>query len=155
LTTSIGDRFVRRHNAARTSTSNTTAADISYDTAVLSEGGYSWSSPEVTVDTGGKYLMMFDIGQVDQATITDRSVGTLVPSVNTVDQDYYKATHRYLRDAGGSNEGCSFGVTILDLSASDDVKVRNPGTGATGTDAVGTYATNAGYGGGSAVGISG
>ncbi len=144
MATTPGQRFVRRHNAARSSTSNTTAADISYDTAVISEGGYSWSSPEVTVDEAGLYLCIYDIGEVQLAST--RAVGTLVPSVNTTDQTYYKARHRYLRNSGG-NHNASWGACILDLSASDDVKIRNPGT-VTGTDAVGNYATNSGQGGG-------
>ena len=139
-----GQKFVRRHNAARSSTSNTTAADISYDTAVFSEGGYSWSSPEVTVDTAGLYLCMFDIGEV--ALASTRAVGTLVPSVNTTDQTLYKARHRYLRNSGG-NHNASWGTCILDLSASDDVKIRNPGS-VSGTDALGNYATNVNQGGG-------
>jgi len=140
----VGDRFVRRHNAARTATANTTAADISYDTAVISETGYSWSTPEVTVTDAGLYLTIFDIGQVQVAST--RAVGTLVPSVNTTDQVRFRATHRYLRNSGGTM-GASIGMAILDLSASDDVKVRNPGALAP-TDAVGNYATNASYGGG-------
>jgi len=144
VATSPGQRFVRRHDAARSSTSNTTAADISFDTAVISEGGYSWSSPEVTVDEAGFYLCMFDIGEVQLAAT--RTVGTLVPSVNTTDQTLYKARHRYLRNSGG-NHGPSNGQCILNLSASDDVKVRNPGT-VSGTDAFGNYATNVNQGGG-------
>lgn len=145
MATTPGQRFVRRHDAARTSTSNTTAADISYDTAVISEGGYSWSSPEVTVDEAGLYLCMFDIGEVQLSGGT-RAVGTLIPSVNTTDQTLYKARHRYLRDSGG-NHGASFGACILDLAANDDVKIRNPGT-VTGTDALLNYATNVNQGGG-------
>ncbi len=144
MATSPGQRFVRRHNAARGSTANGTAADISYDTAVLSEGGYTWSSPEATVDEAGLYLCIYDIGEVQ--TASTRAVGTLVPSVNTTDQTTFRAGHRYLRNSGG-NHNTSFGVCILDLSASDDVKVRNPGALAP-TDAVGNYATNAGQGGG-------
>lgn len=143
MATSPGQRFVRRHNAARSSTSNTTAADIGYDTAVLSEGGYTWSSPEVTVDEAGLYLTVFDIGQVQLAST--RAVGTLVPSVNTTDQARFRATHRYLRNSGG-DEGASIGMAILDLAASDDVKVRNPGV-LTPTDALGNYATLASFGG--------
>jgi len=145
MATSPGERFVRRHNAARSSTSNTTAADIGYDTAVLSEGGYSWTSPEVTVDEAGLYLTIFDIGQVDLAST--RSVGTLVPSINTTDQTRFRATHRYLRNSGGAQEGASIGMAILNLSANDDVKIRNPGS-LTPTDAVGNYATNSTMGGG-------
>ncbi len=145
MATTPGQRFVRRQNAARSSTSNTTAADITYDTAVLLEGGYSYSSPEVTVDEAGYYLHIFDIGQV-QLSGSTRAVGTLVPSINTTDQTRNKATHRYLRNSGG-NHGASIGFDIHDLSVNDDVKVRNPGGGVTGTDAVGNYATNAGAGG--------
>lgn len=144
MATTPGQRFVRRHDAARSSTSNTTAADITYDTAVISEGGYSWSSPEVTVDEAGPYLCIFDIGQVDLAST--RAVGTLVPSVNTTDQTRFRATHRYLRNSGGAQQGASIGKCILDLSASDDVKIRNPGA-LTPTDAVGSYATNSSFGG--------
>lgn len=141
--TTPGQRFVRRHDAARSSTSNTTAADITYDTAVFSEGGYSWASPEVTVDTVGLYLNIFDTGQNQLAST--RAVGTLVPSVNTTDQARFRARHRYLRNSGG-NHGASIGMAILNLAANDDVKVRNPGA-LTPTDAVGNYATNASYGG--------
>ncbi len=144
MVTTAGQRFVRRHDATRSSTANGTAADIGYDTAVLSEGGYSWSSPEVTVDTAGKYLTIFDIGQCDLAST--RAVGTLVPSVNTTDQNIYRARHRYLRNSGGQH-GASIGMCVLDLAANDDVKVRNPGA-LTPTDAAGNYATNASYGGG-------
>ena len=143
MATTPGQRFVRRHDAARSSTSNTTAADISYDTAVLSEGGYSWASPEVTVDEAGLYLCVYDLGQVDVAST--RAVGTLVPSINTVDQSRFRATHRYLRNSGGA-EGASIGMAILDLAVNDDVKVRNPGV-LTPTDAVGNYATRVNYGG--------
>ncbi len=140
-----GDRFVRRHDAARSSTSNTTAADISYNTAVISETIYSWASPEVTVSEAGLYLTVFDLGQCDLNST--RAVGTLVPSVNTTDQTTFRATHRYTRNSGGAQEAASIGMAILDLAASDDVKVRNPGA-LTPTDAVGNYATNASYGGG-------
>ena len=142
----VGDRFVRRQNAARASTSNTTAADIGYDTAVLSEGGYgAWGSDEVTVDTAGKYLYVGDLGQVNVAST--RAVGTLVPVVNGVTQEPVGlATHRYLRNAGGALEGASIGAGILDLAASDAVGVRNPGA-ILSVDAVGNYATDAGAGG--------
>ncbi len=53
MATTPGQKFVRRHDAARGTTANGTAADISYDTAVYAEGGYTWSSPEVTVDEAG------------------------------------------------------------------------------------------------------
>lgn len=144
MATTPGQRFVRRHNAARGATSNTTAADISYDTAVISEGGYSWLTPEVTVDEAGLYLCLFDIGEITVAST--RAVGTLVPSVNTTDQTLYKARHRYLRNSGGTHNA-SWGTCILDLAASDDVKVRNPGV-VSGTDALGNYATNVNQGGG-------
>jgi hypothetical protein len=139
-----GQRFVQRHNAARASTANATAADITYDTSVLSEGGFSWSSPEATVDTAGKYLTIFDLGQCDLAST--RAVGTLVPAINGTQQTRFRATHRYLRNSGGAQEGASIGMAILDLSASDAVKSRNPGA-LTPTDAVGNYATNASFGG--------
>ena len=145
MATSPGQRFVRRHNAARSSTANGTAADIAYDTAVLSEGGYSWSSPEVTVDEAGLYLCIYDLGQVELAST--RAVGTLVPSVNTTDQTRFRATHRYLRNSGGADSGASIGMCILDLAVNDDVKVRNPGA-LTPTDAVGNYATLSGFSGG-------
>ncbi len=145
MATDPGQKFIRRHNAARSSTSNTTAADISYDTAVTLEGGYTWSSPEVTVDEDGLYLCMFDIGEV-QLSGSTRAVGTLVPAVNTTQQSYYKARHRYLRNSGG-NHNASFGCCVLNLTNGDDVKIRNPGA-LTGTDAVGNYATNSGQGGG-------
>ena len=145
MATTPGQRFVRRQNAARSSTSNTAAADIGYDTAVISEGGYTWSSPEVTVDEAGYYLNLFDIGLCDLGST--RAVGTLVPAVNTVQQAVFRATHRYLRNSGNSQDGCSFGAALLDLSVNDDVKVRNPGA-LTPTDAVNNYATGAGEGGG-------
>ena len=146
MATTPGQKFVRRQDAARTSTSNTTAADITYDTPVVSEGGYSFASPEVTVDEAGLYLNIFDLGQVDQAVT--RAVGTLVPSVNTVNQVPFLATHRYLRNSSGAQEGASIGMAILDLNANDDVKVRNPGSALAPTpDASGTFATNAGEGG--------
>ncbi len=142
---SIGQRFIRRQNAARTSTANATAADVSYDTAVISEGGYTYNGPDVEVDTAGRYLCIFDIGQVDLAST--RAVGTLVPRINgTTDQTRFRATHRYLRNSGGSQQGASIGKCILDLAANDNVRVRNPGA-LTPTDAVGNYATNATYGG--------
>ena len=144
MATSPGQRFVRRQNAARSSTPNGTAADITYDTAVISEGGYSWASPEVTVDESGLYLCIYDLGQVDVAST--RAVGTLVPSINTTDQSRFRATHRYLRNSGGT-EGASIGMAILDLSANDDVKIRNPGA-VTPTDAINNYATRVNYGGG-------
>ncbi len=142
---SIGQRFIRRQNAARTSTANATAADVSYDTAVLSEGDYTYTGPQVSVDTAGYYLNLFDIGLCDLAST--RAVGTLVPSVNAVQQAVFRASHRYLRNSGGAQDGCSFGAAILDLSASDNVRVRNPGA-LTPTDAVNNYATGAGEGGG-------
>ena len=145
MATDPGDRFVRRHDAARGSTVNATAADITYDTAVLSEGGYTWLSPEVTVDEAGLYLMMFDIGEVELGST--RAVGTLIPSVNTSDQNIYRARHRYLRNSDACISNVSFGACILDLSVSDDVKVRNPGA-LTPTDATANYATNVNQGGG-------
>ncbi len=146
MTIAVGQRFVREHLAARSSTSNTTAADIAYDTAVLSEGDYTWSSPEVTVDTAGTYLCLFDIGEVQLGGST-RACGTLYPVINgTNNQIYYKAGHRYLRNSGG-NHGNSFGACLLPLAANDDVKIRNPGA-ASGTDALGNYATNVNQGGG-------
>lgn len=145
MATTAGDRFVRRHNAARGSTSNTTAADITYDTAELSDGdGYTYNGPDVEVDTAGKYLATFDLGQCDLAST--RAVGTLVPRVNGVDQTRFRASHRYLRNSGGT-EGASIGMAILDLAATDDVRVRNPGV-LTPTDALGNYATRVSYGGG-------
>lgn len=140
-----GQRYVREQNSARTSTSNTTAGDITYDNEVINEGGYSFSSPAVTVDTAGQYLFMFDIGQVD--FLSTRAVGTLVPRINgTTDLNIFRAQHRYLRNSGGSQQGTSFGVGMLDLSSSDTVSVRNPGV-LTPTDALGNYATNVNFGG--------
>jgi len=146
--TDPGDRFVRRHNAARTSTSNTSAADITYDTAVLSDGsGFTYNGPDVEVDTAGPYLFIFDIGQADHAG-SDRDVGTLIPRINgSTDKVRHRATHRYLRNSGGAQHGASIAFAILDLAATDDVRVRMPGA-LTPTDAIGTYATNASYGGG-------
>ena len=141
----VGQRFVRRQNAARGSTPNGTAGDISYDTAVLSEGDYSWSSPEVTVDEAGFYLYIGDLGQCDIGST--RATGTLVPAVNGNNQNPVGlATHRYLRNSGGT-EGPSFGAGILQLSPSDATKVRNPGTGIGQLDAIGNYATRVNYGG--------
>ena len=105
----VGDKFVQRHSAARSSTSNVTAADISYDTTQIDENGYTWSAVNnaVEVDTTGLYLCVFDIGQVDLAST--RAVGTLVPSIRTgpsfADQTRFRATHRYLRNSGGSLQG--------------------------------------------------
>ena len=142
----VGQRFVRRQEAARSSTSNTTAADIGYDTAVLSEGGYgTWGSDEVTVDTAGKYLYIADLGQVD--VVSTRAVGTLVPVVNGVTQEPVGlATHRYLRNSGGAQAGASIGAGILDLAVSDAVGVRNPGA-ILSVDALGNYATDSSAGG--------
>ena len=142
---SPGQRFVRRHDAARTSTPNGTAADLAYDTAVVSEGGYSWSDPEVSVDEAGLYLTLFDAGQV--SITSTRAVGTLVPAINGVNQERFRATHRYLRNSGGAQHGASFGAAILDLGAGNAIKVRSPGA-LIPTDAVGNFATNAGFGGG-------
>lgn len=146
MATSPGQRFVRRQNAARSSTANGTAADITWDTPVFSEGGYTYDpGGEATVDEAGFYLAIYDIGLCDLAST--RAVGTLVPSINTTDQNAYRASHRYLRNSGGAQDGCSFGVAFLDLAVNDDVKVRNPGALAP-TDAVGNYATGTGEGGG-------
>ena len=144
MATTAGQRFIRKQVAARGTTSNTTAADISYDTAVLSEGGYSWAGNEVTVDETARYLCIFDIGQANLSNT--RSCGTLVPAINSVDQPTFRATHRYLRNSGGALEGASIGSAILSLSANDKVKVRNPGS-LTPTDAYGSYATDASRGG--------
>ncbi|REK25928.1 MAG: hypothetical protein DWQ40_00455 [Actinobacteria bacterium] len=145
MATAVGQRFVRRHNAARTSTANTTAADITYDTAVLSEGGYTWASPEVTVDETGIYFAAWDLGLIE--ALSTRAVGTLVPSINTTDQIRFRATHRYLRNAGGAQHGASIGMGLFNLTANDDFKIRNPGA-LTPTDAVGNYATLSGASGG-------
>lgn len=144
MATIAGERYVRRHAAARTSTANATAADITYDTEEIAEGGFTYSSPEITVDTTGKYLTLFDIGRVNLAST--RAVGTLVPAINGTQQERFRATHRYLRNSGGAQRGGSFGQAILNLSASDSVKVRNPGA-LSPTDAIGNYATDSGYGG--------
>lgn len=143
----VGDRFVRRQDAARGSTANATAADVGYDTAVISEGGFGvWGSDEVVVDTAGKYFYVGDLGQID-LTGVQRAVGTLVPVINGVTQEPVGlATHRYIRDAGGATEAASIGAGILDLSASDAVGVRNPGAILT-IDAFGNYATDSGAGG--------
>ncbi len=145
----IGQRFVRRHDAARTSTSNTTAADIAYDTAVISEGGYgTWGVGETDttrVDTAGKYLWIGDLGRCNLNS--QRAVGTIVPVVDGVIQDPVgMGTHRFLRNSGGAQMGASIGFGILDLAADADVGVRNPG--AIGSvDAVGNYATDSSFGG--------
>ncbi len=144
-----GQRFVRSQVAARSTTSNTTAADITYDTAEISEGGYSWSSPEVTVDTAGLYLYIGDIGQVDIAST--RAVGTHVPTINGVLQTPIGlASHRYLRNSGGT-EGASIGMGILDVPLNGSIKVRNPGNAYNSShfiDHLGNYATRVNYGGG-------
>ncbi len=143
----VGQKFVRRHNAQRTSTANTTAADIDYDTAVFAEGGYTWSTPEVTVDTAGKYLIIGDFGEV--AFNSTRAVGTLIPVVNATGTEFPvgMATHRYLRNVTAL-QGASIGIGILDLAANDDVKIRNPAATLGNIDAVGNYGCNAGVGGG-------
>lgn len=148
LSPAVGDRFVRRHDAARTSTNNFDVHDISYDTDEINDdtSGYTWSASEVTVAEAAKYLCIFDIGQVELSGST-RAVGTLMPSINGTLQTRYRATHRYLRNSGG-NHGASIGMCVLDLAASDDVKISNPdGTSADPTDRVGAYATNVDYGG--------
>ncbi len=112
---------------------------------MFSEGGYTYNGPDVEVDTAGKYLFVYDLGQCDLAST--RAVGTLVPRLNgTTDQTRFRATHRYLRNSGGL-QGASIGMCILDLAATDDVRVRNPGA-VDQTDAVGNYATNSTVGGG-------
>ena len=87
----VGDRFVRRQDAARASEPNTTAADTGYDTAVISDGsGYgTWGAGETDttrVDTAGKYLWIGDLGQVNDS-LSNRGVGTLVPVVDSVTQE--------------------------------------------------------------------
>lgn len=147
MAVAVGERFVRRHNAARTSTANTTAADITYDTAVLNEGtGYTYTGPHVAADTAGLYLFIFDLGQCDLAST--RACGTLLPRINgTTDKTRFRASHRYLRNSDACQSGASIGMCILDLAANDNVRVRNPGA-VDQTDAVGNYATNSGAGGG-------
>ncbi len=138
------DRFVRRHDAARTSTSNTTAADIAYDTAVFNEISGTWASDEVTIPSGDRFLWIGDLGQVQLAST--RAVGTLVPVIDGASQaPVGLASHRYLRNSGG-NHGASIGFGILDVADNEAVGVRNPGAVAP-TDAVGSYGTNASFGG--------
>ncbi len=141
-----GQRMVRRHNAARSSTANATAANLGYDTAVITDTvGYTYTSNRIQVDTAGLYLYLFDIGLVDLAST--RAVGTLIPRKNGLtDQTRFRASHRYLRSSGG-NDGCSFGCGIFDLAVNDNLGVRNPGA-LSPTDAVGNYATAAGESGG-------
>ncbi len=144
----VGDRFVRNHTAARTSTSNTTAANLTYNNTLINDdvASYTYTGPHFTVTDAGRYLFVFDIGQVDLAST--RAVGTLVPRIGSVQTDLprFRATHRYLRNSGGAQEGASIGMCILDLPASEQVRVRMPGT-LSPTDAINNYATNVNYGG--------
>lgn len=144
MATENGEKFLRTHTTSRGITANTIAADISYDTAVFDEGGFVGTSTTCTVDTAGKYLTIFDLGQCDVSS--NRACGILVPTINGIQQTIFRATHRYLRNSGGTM-GASIGHAILDLAVSDIVRVRNPAI-IDPTDAVGNYATNAGYGGG-------
>ena len=139
----VGDRFVRNHVAARTAVSNTTPSTLDLDTAVHADTG-TWSSSQFTATESGLYLCMIDLGQVD--TASTRAAGTLVPRVNGVDIDPFRATHRYIRNQSGAREGAAFGASVLDLSVSDTVELRNPGTIGT-TEAAGEYETRAGVGG--------
>ena len=142
----VGERIVQAETAARSSTANATAADIEYPVAVLNDNptDYMWANDkDLTVADAGKYLTIYDIGQVSNAST--RAVGTLVPNVNSTNQSQFRATHRYLRNAGGQM-GASFGLAVLDLSASDVLKIRNPGA-ITPTDSLGNYATRVDYGG--------
>ncbi len=146
----VGDRFVRRQNAARASASNLTAADIGYDTAVISEGGYgAWGAGETDttrVDTAGKYLWIADYGRVADL-LSNRGVGTIVPVVDGVTQEPVGlATHRYLRGAGGANEGASIGFGILDVAIDSDIGAHKPGA-ILSVDAAGSFATDATAGG--------
>lgn len=145
--TKPGHRHVRRHNASRSSTSNSTAASLTYDTNVISpEGGLVYDGPGLTVDQDGVYILVYDLGQVDLGGST-RAVGTLVPRVNGVDQGAKRASHRYLRNSGGAQHNASFAVCMHKFNADEDWEVRVPGT-LTVTDAVGNYGTNLGFGGG-------
>ncbi len=142
----IGERYVRRHTPTRSGFSNTTAADVTYDNEEINDGsGWTYSAPAVETDTAGLYLIAYDLGQVQQAST--RAVGTLIPRINGAsDLTTHPATHRYLRNSGGSM-GASIGFTIRNLSASDDVRVRNPGNTLASVDALGTFGTQSGNGG--------
>jgi len=137
----IGDRYVRRQDAARGATANNASSTIGYDSEVIANPGFSYASNAIRPDTAGRYLAIYDLGQVDFAST--RAVGTLLPQVNGVNAwDGYLATHRYLRNSGGAQAGASIGAAMLPLSANDDV------SGAVaGVDAVGNYATRSGQGG--------
>ena len=139
----VGDRFVRNHIAIRTAVANGTASTLDLDTALHADTG-TWAASQFTATEAGLYLCMIDLGQVD--TSSARAAGTLVPRVNGVDVDPFRATHRFLRDSAGATEGASFGASVLDLVVSDTVELRNPGTIGS-TEAVGNYATRAGVGG--------
>jgi len=148
----VGDRFVRRQSASRSAVSNTSAADLGYDTAVLSETEYEgWGVTDtdaVKVLSAGKYLLIHGTGEAAN-TSSLRQVGTLVPVVNNVDQGPVAlATHRYTRVSGGANEGVSIGFGILDLAANDTVGSNIPGVWGGKVDALGTFDVAADNGGG-------
>jgi hypothetical protein len=147
MVTTVGQRFVRRQSAARANVSFTTAADLGYDTAVLSEGGYgTWGSDEVTVDTAGKYLCVHGLGR-PRSSGTARSQGYSAIVVNgTLNGIHGLSGSYYQRNTGSALEGGGIGTAILDLASSDAVGSRIAGT--TYGSAVGDFDTNANDGSG-------
>ena len=147
MTISVGERYVRYQAAARSAADNDVDATISYDTAHILEGGYTYNGPDVEVDTAGLYLWVGDLGKVN-IELQVWGNGTLWPRINgTTDLIQYRGTHRVTRGTTGTHWATSIGAAILDLAADDTVEVRI-GTSATGTSAYLDYATDANLGGG-------
>lgn len=147
---SDGQRFVRRQSSARTAIDNESNSANSFDTAVLSEGGYSWASNQADVDTAGKYLAIHGTGEVRESG-QNRALGRDVLTVNGASQGIHGATtHRYVRRSGGADENASLGATILDLAANDDVGSEVAAAAELGGtyDRLGEYDTNADSGAG-------
>lgn len=123
MATAIGEKFARRHSAAETNVSNSSATDQAYDTSVFAEGGYSWLTPEVDVDETGLFLAIHS--GITRDSGTQRSTGYNELFVDNVSQGLEGRTDaHYTRLSGGANEGNWLGAALLDLTSGQSLKTR-------------------------------
>ena len=147
MAVAVGDRFVRRHAAARSSTSWTATADLPVDTAVIEDGtGYgTWTSDEISVDTAGKYLCIAGLGRTG-GTTTRGSGFTGIVVNGTLEGLPGLAGNYYERNTGTAQDSNGLGAAILDLSASDTVGMSIDAATASEINGAFTVAANDGGG---------
>lgn len=140
-----GDAFVIEDTGAETNRSHTVEADRGLaGTPTLEQGDFSgqWTSPDLTIPNTAPILAGYS--DFLRSSGTARSGSVLQFRVGTTNQGMIGGSSwGYNRLSGGADESARHGVFLDDLTANDDLQMREA-TVLNGSDRIGDYDRSAG-----------